>query len=236
MRNFKTILLTFLLSAGIFSTVVFTACTKVDCANVVCQNGGTCSNGTCSCPTGYSGTFCETAATTAVVYKNNTYTPISVTINSVAKTIPAGGSLAVAGKFGTNAFGGAQTSGGAELATILDNGMLGALLNWNLDDPFPTKDTTYVPLNVGSTYFHLRLINKTNVDIINYHVNYQFPYGELYGDVTIPHDGKTYDMGYYLAYPGSTVRCGFSTRAAFLKDISGSFTNTTNQDVLVTVE
>ena len=38
--------------------ILLNGCDK--CENVHCQNGGTCSNGSCSCPTGYSGTLCET--------------------------------------------------------------------------------------------------------------------------------------------------------------------------------
>jgi len=30
------------------------------CATVVCQNGGTCVSGTCDCPSGYTGTNCQT--------------------------------------------------------------------------------------------------------------------------------------------------------------------------------
>jgi hypothetical protein len=30
------------------------------CDTVVCQNGGTCDDGSCECPTGFSGTNCET--------------------------------------------------------------------------------------------------------------------------------------------------------------------------------
>lgn len=57
--------------ASLFSAVIFTACTKSSntppdpCASVSCQNGGTCSNGICTCPTGYKGSYCQTADNSA---------------------------------------------------------------------------------------------------------------------------------------------------------------------------
>jgi len=32
------------------------------CASIKCQNGGVCDNGSCVCPTGYTGTLCQTEA------------------------------------------------------------------------------------------------------------------------------------------------------------------------------
>lgn len=51
----------------LFVTLCFTACKKENpdpCENVQCQNGGSCDDGTCDCPTGFTGTNCETAAQT----------------------------------------------------------------------------------------------------------------------------------------------------------------------------
>lgn len=45
-----------------FTAVTYTSCKKDKCKDVTCQNGGTCSDGNCSCPTGYSGTLCETGS------------------------------------------------------------------------------------------------------------------------------------------------------------------------------
>jgi uncharacterized membrane protein len=45
-----------------FTVVTYTSCKKDKCKDVTCQNGGTCSDGNCSCPTGYSGTLCETGS------------------------------------------------------------------------------------------------------------------------------------------------------------------------------
>ncbi|MCW3121624.1 MAG: toll/interleukin receptor protein [Flavipsychrobacter sp.] len=190
-----------------FGAVVFTACTKVQCENIVCKNGGSCSNGVCSCPTGYTGTFCESAATSYIVYKNNTFTPIVITVNGAGLTIPVGGSVSYSGKFGTDATGTATTSGAAtSLGISTAGGILGLPINWSINNTFPSGDTLRVPLDVGAAYFFLRLKNTGSKNIINYYVNKDFTYGEYYNDVTVPNDSKVYEMGYYLAYPGSNVQ------------------------------
>lgn len=58
----KTIVLTLLLVAGIFSsTIYFSACTADPCKTraVTCMNGGTCKDGDCICAKGYEGDSCQ---------------------------------------------------------------------------------------------------------------------------------------------------------------------------------
>lgn len=206
MKNLKAVLVTSILVCGSFSAVVFNACTKANCNNVVCKNGGTCSNGVCSCPSGYSGPFCETAATSGIRYRNNTFTPISITVNGDGKVIPVGGTVVFTGKYGTDAVGTATTSGAASsLGISTAGGVIGVPINWAISNSFPTTDTAEYPLDIGATYFFLRVTNKSSKNIINYYVNAGFPYGQTYEDITIPNNSKQYDMGYYLAYPGSNV-------------------------------
>ena len=235
MKSTNVFVLTLLLSAGIFGAVVFTACNKANCTGIVCQNGGACANGVCTCPTGFSGTFCQTAATSALVYQNNTFTPITITVNGTTATIPAnGGTYAFTGKFGTTATGSASTSGAAStLGVSTSGGVLGLVISWEINNNFPASDTLRVPLNVGSTYFFLRLANTSSYDIIDYYVNVNFSYGSYYLDATIPHDGKTYDMGYYLAFTSSNVQ----TQGAFSKVVwkAVSLPMTTNQSATVTI-
>lgn len=233
-KNIKKILLAGLVTAGFFGGVVFTSCTKASCETVICQNGGACSNGECVCPTGFSGTLCETASTSSIVYQNNTFTPISITVNGVSKTIPVGGLVAYTGRYGTDALGGAVTSGAAtSLGVNLEGGLIGVTINWSISNPYPEKDTLKVPLDIGSTYFFLRLTNKGAKDIINYYVNYDFPYGNYYGDVTIPNNGQTYDLGYYLAYSSSNVQTQSSDSKVVWQAVSLPFTK--NQSISVTV-
>lgn len=59
LKTFRYILLTSLITIGLFSVAVLTGC-KDKCGTTTCQNGGTCQDNKCSCPTGYSGNSCET--------------------------------------------------------------------------------------------------------------------------------------------------------------------------------
>lgn len=67
--NMRSILLTLLFTAGIFSLVTYTACTKDKCEDVVCQNNGSCVDGACKCPSGYGGASCETVTDPCVKIK-----------------------------------------------------------------------------------------------------------------------------------------------------------------------
>lgn len=63
MKNVRTILLTGVLTMGVFSTVIYSSCSKKDkCDDIVCKNGGTCNDGVCKCPLGFEGPNCETAS------------------------------------------------------------------------------------------------------------------------------------------------------------------------------
>lgn len=54
------------------SFFIYSACTKAKdvCADINCQHGGSCSAGSCICPTGYTGSLCETKILLCVT--NNT--------------------------------------------------------------------------------------------------------------------------------------------------------------------
>ncbi len=235
MKNIKAVLLMTFIAAGIFGTVIFSSCTKRTCSNVICQNGGSCSGGTCNCPPGYYGTFCEAPITTYISYKNNTFTPITITVGGVTQTIPKGGSYTFSGKYGGTATGTATTSGAAsQLGITTGGGVIGSPINWDINNSFPTKDTLVQPLDVGATYFFLRMTNKSSKNVIDYYVNYQFSYGQTYEDVTVPNNGVTYDLGYYLAYPSSNVQTQSSNSTIFWTAVTLPFTS--NQTYTATVK
>ena len=39
---------------------------SVACEGITCENGGSCSLGTCSCPTGYTGSSCQSNVETEI--------------------------------------------------------------------------------------------------------------------------------------------------------------------------
>ncbi len=234
MKHTRLTFITAIVMATISGIVIFSSCSKTSCSNIICQNGGTCSDGKCSCPTGYSGSLCQTRAKSAIQYVNNTFTPITIAVNGTSQVIPVGGSVAYAGQYGLAATGTATTSGEAtSLGVTADGGKIGLPINWSINNTFPITDTLRVPLDVGATYFFLKMSNTSSRNIINFYVNVAFPYGEEYQDVTVPNNGATYDLGYYLAYPSSNVQTQSSNSVINWRAISLPFTS--NQSVTVNI-
>ncbi|OJW77670.1 MAG: hypothetical protein BGO69_06020 [Bacteroidetes bacterium 46-16] len=58
--HIRRILVTSIFIVSSFAAVLYTSGCKKKCGSVTCQNSGTCVNDTCSCPSGYTGTACET--------------------------------------------------------------------------------------------------------------------------------------------------------------------------------
>jgi len=88
---------------AIVTTVFIAACTKTKnstpaptpapsnpCAGVTCFNGGSCSGGICVCPTGWTGTYCQTAVAPAskgeIQFVNNSSNPYYIYISGVLQT------------------------------------------------------------------------------------------------------------------------------------------------------
>ncbi len=61
MRLFTRILFTAIVTLTAFSLITYTACKQDKCKDVACINGGACQDGSCICPSGYTGSHCETA-------------------------------------------------------------------------------------------------------------------------------------------------------------------------------
>ncbi|HEY9177459.1 MAG TPA: calcium-binding EGF-like domain-containing protein [Flavipsychrobacter sp.] len=55
----KSIILSAMGVAAVFTTVTVTSCNDDPCKSIVCAYGGTCADGDCICPSGYEGTHCE---------------------------------------------------------------------------------------------------------------------------------------------------------------------------------
>lgn len=81
----RYILLSVILTLGIFTLVAYTACTKTDKCDSISCNHGTCSDGICNCFSGYTGTYCdkrlcEANNTARVRFTNNSLTNVTYTI------------------------------------------------------------------------------------------------------------------------------------------------------------
>ena len=63
MKSFRIIALSVLVTICTFCAVLYSSsCKKDGCKGVTCLNMGTCSGGQCTCPTGYTGTTCQSFA------------------------------------------------------------------------------------------------------------------------------------------------------------------------------
>jgi hypothetical protein len=77
MKSIRYVVLSSLLTLGVFGAVLYSSCNKDQCSGVTCANGGTCSGGNCTCPTGWSGTNCLTARFIGTWAGTDTYTGFS---------------------------------------------------------------------------------------------------------------------------------------------------------------
>ena len=227
MNKMKTFLLTVVLSVGACSAVIYTSCNKATCvSSTTCENGGTCKGGDCTCPVGFTGAFCQTKANSVLRYVNNTFTPVTISVNGSTQNIPVGGKVAFVGQAGTVANGSASTSGAAgSLGVDNSGGILGLTINWDIDTTFPNMDTLDIPLNVGASYFYLYIVNTGTASILDFYVNYEFSYGQVYQDITVPNNSVTYGVGYYLAYSSSSVQVQRSDSKVIWQAVTVPFTS-----------
>ena len=199
MKQIKPVILSILMTLGAFSLIIYSSCKKDACKGVVCKNKGTCSGGNCSCPTGFSGNRCELST---IVFKNNTYTPVSITVNGAAYTIAKDSSLLVtdtAGKIATVA---AATSGKTATGAVI-----GYTVNWSLKDTFPTNGTKFMqpldvdpidPANNKDEIYYLEVVNNndslaaTQIVVIDLYTSERINL-----DMNIPNNGKAYGIGYF---------------------------------------
>jgi len=196
MKQIRTLLLTATITLAAFSAIVYTSCSKNKCSGVNCQNGGACSGGVCSCPTGYSGNFCELSS---IIFQNNAYTPVYITVNSTQGTIPAGASVAFVGTAGANAN-----------VTATTQGAYGSVYTWTpFTDAFPTGGYPLTEtFDISSDYFYLQITNNDAYGINGLYVNYGLP-AQTFETPSLSSYG-TYGIGYYLAYGNTKVSVNFT--------------------------
>ncbi len=204
MKLTRSIIATAIITLLAMGAVLYTSCTKDRCAKLACQNGGACVNGYCSCPTGFEGDHCETPVTTTLLYYNHTLTDLTLTLNNVAYTIPAGHSKGFTGGYGDTLNGNAFTRGDYGETIVWDS----------VNNTFPQSGTHEIDFHVSSDYFFLVVLNDSSSSLLKeINPNYGLPTER---DIILPPPyigfPVTRTIGYFYASAASNVHILSSTR------------------------
>jgi hypothetical protein len=197
MKQTKAIAFTVMVTLLSFGAVIYSSCRRDRCKTLNCQNGGTCNDGFCYCPSGFTGTYCQTANVSTIVFKNKTFTRVSLIINGSDYSVDTGTFITFTGSYGDTLKGNAKTHGAYGLNVDLDAFKL----------VFPVHGSLVYDLNVNPNFFFLKATNNnpTVPYITQVYVNYKDPDSTL--DITsIYNDGKPYFIGYYKATDSTAVR------------------------------
>ncbi len=136
-----------------------------------------------------------------MIYQNNTFTPVNITINGTKSVIPVGGNVLYQGIPGATASGSASTRG------VTSTGIpTGLTLSWSFSDVFPAGNTSVTKyLNAASTYYYLQVINNSGYYITQEHMDYLLP-SEVVDSFTIYNIyGKVNPLGYQSATSTSNI-------------------------------
>jgi len=190
MKQLKILVLTVVITFSAFAAVIYSSCKKATCSGVVCQNGGSCSKGSCSCPAGYSGNLCQLSS---ILFQNNTFTQVSLSVNGAPSTLAIGGSVVYAGATGSVVTVAATTAGSSSSGV-----QYGSTISWSFTDTLPSGGAGFTqPFNVSPPWFYLQLINDDAAQYItSLYVNYGSPLQTM-ETVSVPNDRNTYGIGYY---------------------------------------
>ncbi|HLZ87138.1 MAG TPA: hypothetical protein VKQ52_07860 [Puia sp.] len=163
-------------------------------------------------------------STTKLIYVNDTYTPIAITVNGVTSSIAVGGSLTYTGTAGTQLSGAAHTSGLTSTGNVV-----GQVINWTISDQFPSSGSGTKTLDVGSNYFFLKVNNTSMYTITGVYVNFGLV-PQTFDNITFGYG--LFNIGYYPAYANSNVRC---ISGGFFWQAYTNLSNAQNQEFLFTL-
>ena len=214
----------FLITIPVFCLLLIISCGKSkdptpDSQTNAAGNSG--STGSGSTSGGGTGTGGSTSSST-ITYINASFTSINITVNSVTKTIAAGGNVQYTGTPNTVATGSATTSSGT---------MVGNTYTWTLNNTFPASGNLNNTLSVGGDMFFLKIKNTSSKSINKVYVNYGLV-NQTLDNVVIANDSQVYGLGYYKAFSNSNVRGENSATAWSWNTLSLPFTP--NQSITVT--
>jgi hypothetical protein len=149
---------------------------------------------------------------TTLVYTNDAFTPIAITINGVSTTIAVGGSATYTGPAGSSDSGTASTSG-----VTSSNGIVGSVISWTINDQFPASGTATKTLDVEPSYFFLKVNNTSSYNVSGIYVNYGLT-AQSFDNIGF--GAGTFNIGYYPAYTNSNVRCMGPNGGYWQNDVS----------------
>ena len=225
MKLTRSIFASVIITLLAFTAVLYSSCTKNKCANTTCQNGGSCSDGFCTCPRGYSGDHCEIPATSTIEFINHALTPITLTLNNYAYTIPVGQTKGFTGKFGDSLNGNAFT-----------HGTYGEQINWDtVSSVFPINGVQYVYFDVNPNYFFLVLQNDSSSSalreiIVNRGLSTESDIFIAAPYIVYP---NTISVGYFYASASSNVYVKSVAQYGFNFPAPLAIPNISNQQVVV---
>jgi PKD repeat protein len=136
---------------------------------------------------------------TNIKFNNPVFTSISVTLNSVTKTIAPGSSVTFSSVPGSSVYYSANTKGVTSTGT-----QVGLQMTWNGTLTL-TGGTTSYDLNVPSSYFFIYITNNGTHTLEKLYVNYNLT-SQTYDAIVIANNKVKCALGYYKAWTNSNVR------------------------------
>ena len=147
-----------------------------------------------------SKTITVTDPGTNLRFYNKTYTDITITINSITKTIAVDGYVDYTGVQGSSFSYYAYTYG----KTDVEGEQIGLKVEWNHTHTISGGTQSY-NLNVSSSIFFIKMKNQSTHTLQNLYVNYGLV-SQTVDYIYITNTGTTDPLGYYKAYTNSNVR------------------------------
>jgi hypothetical protein len=136
---------------------------------------------------------------TSLVYTNDAYTPVAITVNGVTSTIAPGASATFTGTPGAEAVGTGATSG-----LTSTNNIVGVVINWTIADQFPSTGSTTKTLDVSPSFFFLKITNTSIYTVTGVYVNFGLV-AQTFDNISF--GSGTFNIGYYPAFTNTNVRC-----------------------------
>lgn len=139
---------------------------------------------------------------------NTVYTPITVTVGGLTRTIASGSSLT----FTYNGNPGSVNLSAYTYDTDASGNQIGYKLTWNNTYNVSGLVSKTISLYASSSVIYLKLCNTSSYAIGNLYINYDLgSSGYSYLPYSFPNNGTTYHLGYYAAY--SNMQLKFSNSA-----------------------